>query len=300
MKIYLASGNAHKVQEFQAIADRARAEGGVAVEFISAKAVGGMPEVVEDTGTFVGNARKKAAALRAKLMAQVSPDFKDAALWVLADDSGICVDALGGGPGVESAYFAGPQGDPAANLRKLVEVMREVPKRAGDQRPTSNIEHPKSNDGGAPVGDGEERNAQRSTFNAERLSGGASSCTGGDVGATRDGAESTGRSEVPARALPVDVRAGRGARFLCVLVLLGPGGKEQVVEERVYGTLLVEPRGGSGFGYDPLFVPEGHGQSYAELGEADKNRISHRARAANRLVAWLASQGLKTQKSTGF
>ena len=114
MKLYLASGNAHKVQELQALADAS----GLALEILSAKSVGGMPEVIEDTGTFVGNARKKALALKAKLPADA---------WVLSDDSGICVEALGGGPGVESAYYAGAQGDSAANLWKLVEVMKPVP-----------------------------------------------------------------------------------------------------------------------------------------------------------------------------
>jgi XTP/dITP diphosphohydrolase len=216
MKIYLASGNAHKVQEFQAIADAARAEGGgnpgegMRVEFVSAKAVGGMPEVVEDTGTFVGNARKKAQALRAKLLAGASDGRGESGgLWVLADDSGICVEALGGAPGVESAYFAGPQGDSAANLRKLVEVMREVPE------------------------------------------------------------------------------GKRGAYFVCVLVLLGPDGAEQVFEERCEGRLLTEPRGGAGFGYDPLFVPAGKNESLAEMGEASKNQLSHRARAARRLMGWV-------------
>ena len=101
MKLYLASGNAHKAAELQGLATA----GGLNMEIVSARAVGGMPEVVEDTGTFVGNARKKALALRAKLPADA---------WALADDSGLCVDTLGGGPGVESAYFAGPQGDGAA------------------------------------------------------------------------------------------------------------------------------------------------------------------------------------------
>ncbi|MEO7800017.1 MAG: non-canonical purine NTP pyrophosphatase, partial [Opitutaceae bacterium] len=114
MKLFLASGNAHKVAEFQALA----AATGLPVEIRSARSVGGMPPVDEDTGTFVGNARKKAQALRALL----PPDA-----WVLADDSGVCVDALKGDPGVESAYYAGPQGDPAANLAKLVETMRDVP-----------------------------------------------------------------------------------------------------------------------------------------------------------------------------
>jgi XTP/dITP diphosphohydrolase len=199
MKLYLASGNAHKVQEFQRLADSA----GFGIEVLSARVVGGMPEVEEDTGTFVGNARKKAHALRAKL----PPES-----WILADDSGVCVDALGGAPGVESAYFAGPQGDAAANLRKLVEVMKDVP---GGQR---------------------------------------------------------------------------GAAFVCVLFLIDEQGREHVFEGRCNGTLLREPKGGGGFGYDPIFVPEGRDVSYAELSEAEKNTLSHRGRAWDTLRRWLAEQ----------
>lgn len=195
MKLYLASGNAHKAQEMNALA----AESGLALEIVSAKAAGGMPPVEEDAGTFVGNARKKALALKAKLPAES---------WVLADDSGLCVDALGGGPGVESAYYAGPQGDGAANLRKLVEVMRGVP--------------------------------------VEK----------------------------------------RGAHFVCVLLLAGPGGTEEIFQGRCDGALAEAPRGGAGFGYDPLFVPEGHARSFAELGEAVKNGISHRSRAWLSLAEW--------------
>jgi XTP/dITP diphosphohydrolase len=201
MKIHLASGNAHKVAEFQAMADVAKASGGPALEFISAKSVGGMPAVVEDTGTFVGNARKKAQALRAILPTDV---------WVLADDSGLCVEALNGAPGVESAYYAGPQGDCAANLRKLMDVMRGVP----DER--------------------------------------------------------------------------RGAHFICVLALLGPNGADLIFEGRCEGSLLHAPRGGAGFGYDPLFAPRGQNKSLAELGEALKNQISHRARAMQALRLQLA------------
>lgn len=184
-RIHLATGNAHKVAEFQRLAD----ESGLPVEIVPAAR---MPEVVEDTGTFIGNARKKALALQALL---------PAGAWVLADDSGVCVDALGGLPGVESAYYAGPQHDGAANLRKLAEVMRAVPE---------------------------------------------------------------GR---------------RGASFVCVLVLRGPAGAEYVVEGRCGGVLRHEPRGGGGFGYDPLFIPAGYDRTYAELTEAEKNKISHRGRA---------------------
>jgi XTP/dITP diphosphohydrolase len=192
--IHLATGNAHKAREFQALVDAARLPVRIA-------AAAKMPAVVEDTGTFVGNARKKAAALKAVL----PPDA-----WVLADDSGLCVDSLGGAPGVESAYYAGPAGDPAANLAKLVEVMRPVP----DEK--------------------------------------------------------------------------RGAHFVCVLVLLGPGGVEQVCEEPCTGRLAREPAGGAGFGYDPIFIPDGFACTYAELSEVMKNKTSHRGRAFGRLAQWLA------------
>jgi XTP/dITP diphosphohydrolase len=198
MKLYFASGNAHKAAELQGLSDAS----GVPVQIVSARALGGMPEVEEDAGTFVGNARKKARALQAKAPADA---------WVLADDSGLCVDALDGGPGVESAYYAGPQGDGAANLAKLVAVMRDVPP------------------------------------------------------------------------------GNRSAHFVCVLVVLGPGGAEKVFCGKCEGRLLAAPRGGGGFGYDPLFVPNGYEASFAELGDLVKNRISHRARAWAQLAEWVRS-----------
>lgn len=190
--LWLATGNAHKALEMQRLADAS----GLLVRIRPAEQ---MPAVVEDAGTFVGNARKKAAAVQALLGGEA---------WVLADDSGVCVDALDGAPGVESAYFAGPQGDAAANLRKLVEVMRDVP--------------------------------------AEN----------------------------------------RAAHFRCVLVLLGPKGEERTFDGRCTGRLAREPRGGSGFGYDPIFVPEGYDRTYAELTDVEKNAISHRGRAFAQLADW--------------
>jgi XTP/dITP diphosphohydrolase len=195
MKIYLASGNAHKAREFQALADASA----LPVEIVSAVTVGGMPPVAEDTGTFAGNARKKARALKERLPAGV---------WTLADDSGLCVDALDGAPGVESAYYAGPRASGAENLAKLVLAVDAVP-------------------------------------------------------------------------------APRRAHFLCVLILVGPGGQELAFEGRSDGLLRREPSGAGGFGYDPLFVPEDHEQTFAELGDAVKNRISHRGRAWAALAAWL-------------
>jgi XTP/dITP diphosphohydrolase len=127
MKLYLASGNAHKAQEFQALADAGELRG--ALEVLPAAAIGGMPRVEEDTGTFAGNAAKKARALWEKLRNTASRPVYDIGsqpanvaqaaepavpsapgsqhvpntCWVLADDSGWCVDTLNGGPGVESA-----------------------------------------------------------------------------------------------------------------------------------------------------------------------------------------------------
>lgn len=199
MIIHLASGNPHKAEEMQRLADATPASARLALRVVPAAK---MPPVAEDTGTFSGNARQKAQALQALL---------PPGAWVLADDSGVCVDALGGAPGVESAYYAGPQGDPAANLRKLTEVMRGVPE------------------------------------------------------------------------------GQRAARFVCVLLLRGPDGEERIFEGRCEGTLCREPRGGQGFGYDPLFVPEGFACTYAELEQEQKNAISHRGRAWQQLAAWLAA-----------
>lgn len=201
MKLYLASGNPNKVAELQALADAHRGGLGEALQVVSAGQAGGMPPVVEDTGTFAGNARKKALALKGIL---------PTGSWALADDSGLCVDALGGAPGVESAYYAGPQGDPAANLAKLVGAMRAVP---------------------------EER---------------------------------------------------RLAQFVCVLFLAGPGGLERIFEGRCPGRLLREPRGAGGFGYDPLFVPDGHARTLAEMTRDEKNRLSHRGRAFALLLGAVA------------
>jgi XTP/dITP diphosphohydrolase len=201
LRLYLASANPNKAAEFQALADSLRGNG-PALIIASAAEVGGMPPVSEDTGSFAGNAAKKARALM--------PLLPEGA-WALADDSGLCVDALGGAPGVESAYFAGPRSDAPANLAKLVEALRGVPAKE------------------------------------------------------------------------------RGAEFVCTLFLCGPGGAERLFEGRCRGSLAAEPRGCRGFGYDPLFVPQGHELTMAEMAPLEKNRISHRGRAWVECVGWLAA-----------
>ncbi len=197
MRLFLATGNAHKIAELDAILRAARPD--IAVQ--SAAALGGMPPVVEDGGTFLANARKKAAALVSRL-----PDDGLA----LADDSGLCVDALGGAPGVDSAHYAGPGAGDAANTAKLL------------------------------------------------------------------------------RALAGVETARRTAAFHCTLVLLGRDGEAGVFAGRCDGRILEAPSGGGGFGYDPVFAPEGRETSFADLAPELKNAISHRARALAALVAWLS------------
>lgn len=113
-RLLLATGNAHKAEEFA----RMFAEAGLPCEVASARSVGGMPLVPETAGTFAGNARLKAEALR--LLAPPGA-------WVLADDSGLSCDALGGAPGVDSAIYAGPRATDAENRAKLLSALAGVP-----------------------------------------------------------------------------------------------------------------------------------------------------------------------------
>ncbi|MFW6091687.1 MAG: RdgB/HAM1 family non-canonical purine NTP pyrophosphatase [Actinomycetota bacterium] len=83
----------------------------------------------------------------------------------------------------------------------------------------------------------------------------------------------------------------RGAAFVCVAALVTPDGDEVVEEGRVTGRLLREPRGGGGFGYDPVFVPDGETRTTAEMPAAEKNAISHRGRAFAALATHLRRLG---------
>jgi XTP/dITP diphosphohydrolase len=185
-QLIVASGNAHKVEEFDGLL---QASG---FEVFSAKICGGMPDVLEDGDTFGANARIKALALRA-----IAP--KEA--WIVSDDSGLEVDALGGAPGIYSARYAG---EDASDLRNLNKLLLELEKQAA---------------------------------------------------------------------------AKRSARFRCVLCLIDPSGREQFFDGACEGTIAKAPAGTKGFGYDPVFVPKGHRVSFAELGEATKSKLSHRALA---------------------
>lgn len=82
----------------------------------------------------------------------------------------------------------------------------------------------------------------------------------------------------------------RGASFVCAAALVLPDGREYVVEGRVTGSLIGEPRGENGFGYDPIFVPEGEIRTTAELSSEEKDAISHRGKAFRALAKIVASE----------
>jgi XTP/dITP diphosphohydrolase len=197
--IYLATGNAHKLRELQQMFAAANLPWTIE----GAAALGGMPAVEENAGTFAGNALLKARALRARAPKEA---------WVLADDSGLEVAVLGGAPGVHSARYAGVGAKDGANTEKLLRALEIIP----------------------------------------------------------DGA--------------------RAARFVCVLALLGPGGEEKIFEGECRGRIGRTLAGGGGFGYDPVFFPDGFDKTFAELGDDVKNKISHRGTALKKLLAWLRGQ----------
>ena len=190
-QLLVATRNVHKTEEISFILEGL-------FRVLDLSAVAGAPEVEETGTTFVENARLKAVAIS-----------KTTGGLVLADDSGLEVDALGGEPGVYSARYAGPGAEDATNNRKLLAELAGIPEQK------------------------------------------------------------------------------RTGRFRCVMVISREGEVLEEFEGCVEGMILEEEKGAGGFGYDPLFVPEGHTQSFAELGPRIKNGLSHRARAMEKVVAWL-------------
>jgi len=190
--LLLASHNKGKLKELEA------AFRGDDIEILSAidKA---LPEPEETENSFSGNARLKALA---------AAGLTDGA--VLADDSGLAIDALSGAPGIYSARWAGPDRDYDMAFSRISEEL------------------------------------------------------GGDEAAM-----------------------GARAAFVCVLVLILPGGEELVAEGRVEGRLTFPPRGEGGFGYDPIFIPDGEERTFGEMTPAEKAGYSHRAKALTALRAEL-------------
>jgi XTP/dITP diphosphohydrolase len=187
-RLVVASHNPGKVAE---IADLIAP---FAIEAVSAAKLA-LAEPEETETTFIGNALIKAHAAA-----------NAANLPALSDDSGLCVDALDGEPGVYSARWAGPRKDFREAMRTVHERLRQ-----------------------------------------------------------------TGAKNVT-------------AHFVCALAIAWPDGHAETFEGRVTGTLVWPPRGTLGFGYDPMFVPEGHSITFGEMRPAQKHAMSHRARAFAKFV----------------
>ncbi|PYL41910.1 MAG: non-canonical purine NTP pyrophosphatase, RdgB/HAM1 family [Verrucomicrobia bacterium] len=193
MQLIVASRNVHKTREIQQI---------LGSEFAvrDLRACPEISEIIESGTSFEENAKLKALAVSRNL-----PGL------VIADDSGLEVEALGGAPGMHSARYAGTN---ATNREKIDRLLEELAR----------------------------------------------------AGAAKD---------------------ARRARFRCVLALARNGEVLGVFEGIIEGQIADRPRGARGFGYDPIFVPKGFQQTFGELGPAEKNQLSHRARALKKLRAFL-------------
>lgn len=189
-RLLISTRNAHKVDEIREI---------LGSNFIISdlSALSGFPEVEETGSTFQENAAIKALAASARFDG-----------WVIADDSGLEVDALNGAPGIRSARFSGESSTDASNRSLLLEKLISV----------------------------------------------------------------RGKS--------------RSARFRCVIALARQGEILANFSGSVEGVIIPQEKGTGGFGYDSLFVPDGHCETFAQLGSEIKNSLSHRARALSELKNW--------------
>lgn len=198
--LLLATRNPHKRREIQEILGHE-----FDVEDLSSHPE--IPETIESGKTFAENAILKAVA--------VSKQSRDL---VIADDSGLEVDALGGAPGIFSARYSGRSANNEANVAKLL-------------------------------------------------------------------------GELARTGIPPEQRE---ARFRCVMALAYEGKLLNTFEGTVEGKIAELPRGKEGFGYDPVFVPNGFDQTFAELPSSTKNRISHRGQALGKLKRYLRDSAIKS------
>ncbi len=194
-EIIIATKNAGKVKDFETLFSPKR---------FKVKSLLDFPEIedVEETGvTFAENATLKAETISSALNKPV-----------IADDSGLAIDALNGEPGVYSARYAGENKDDNANIEKVLQKLSDVPFEK------------------------------------------------------------------------------RTARFHCALAIAVPGKSTEIVEGTCEGRILEEKRGENGFGYDPIFFVEKWNCSMAELSKEQKNQISHRANALQKLAPLIDAQ----------
>ena len=191
VQLVLATRNAKKLAEL----DRLLAGAGLDVEILGSDAFSELPEIEETGSTFAENSLIKARAVSTHT-----------GLIAIADDSGLCVDALDGQPGIYSARWAGEGATDESNLDLGLEQIRDVEP------------------------------------------------------------------------------AHRTAHFACAAALVLPSGEEYVVHGQVNGVLLTQRRGEGGFGYDPIFLPDGFDATTAEMTPEQKDAISHRGQAMRALV----------------
>jgi XTP/dITP diphosphohydrolase len=193
-RLAIASKNPHKLRELGRICHD------WPVEWLTVQNhPGPWPDVDEPHDTYLHNALEKARGVADVL-----------GVPAIADDSGIEVDALDGGPGPRSARFAGEGASDTDNLAKLIRLVAEMEPDA------------------------------------------------------------------------------RTSRYRCVATIAWSDGRTMHAEGTCEGTLITQPRGDRGFGYDPVFVPQGERRTMAELGDEEKDRISHRGRAFRALAGLLA------------
>jgi XTP/dITP diphosphohydrolase len=188
-KLIVASNNSNKIREIKEILKD------IPVEILSLKEAGIDVDIEETGSTFLENAYLKAKGIS---------DIAGGAM-VLADDSGLVVEALGGAPGIYSARFAGEHGNNKKNNEKLLELLE-------------------------------------------------------------------GKNLLERRA-----------SFLCAMVLIDEDGKSIEVEGKIDGIIGEEEKGSNGFGYDPVFYLQEYGMTFAEMDSETKNKISHRAKALEKL-----------------
>ena len=226
--LLIATRNAHKVGEIQAIL-------GPQFGCLTLNDFPAAPKVIEDADTFAGNAAKKAVEL-AKWLGHGAANANTLPEYVLADDSGLEVDALNGAPGVRSARFAAwdktDNSPDADNNAKLLRLLKDVPLE-----------------------------------------------------------KRTGRFRCVIALVPVPKTHVESASPVCYADEFAP----HIFDGTCGGRVQLMPAGRGGFGYDPLFVPDGYAQSFAELGEDVKNKLSHRAKALAKMKQFFNNEGAKTR-----
>lgn len=250
--VVVATGNPGKVKEF------AHAFASLGLEVRSLKDYEGMPEIVEDGDSFAANARIKAGQIGRLL-----------GIPVLADDSGLCVDALGGAPGIYSARYAGPGAADADNNAKLLAELAS----AEAVVPDGAAESVEQSAGAVPLG------------SAKNQASGSDDSEGAGHSPVSNGAsDGAGHSPI-AEGAPDGIHLLSTARFKCALALYVPA-EERFIESEgsMEGYIIDSPRGAGGFGYDPLLWIPALRRTAAELSMEEKQAASHRGAALRSLL----------------